>query len=481
MATYSIKFNFDKTVSAIYQAVFQAAATRWDSIITTNLPDYEGIHDLIINVSMPVIDGIGGILGQSGPTVLRPITNLPAEGIMEFDIADVINMAAKNLLPDVILHEMAHVLGFGNLWQEDTLKNSSGDYIGVHALAAYRILDNNPTVTSIPIEKNGGSGTAGVHWDEQTFGSELMTGYTSNGVMPLSAMSIGAMQDLGYTVDYTKADPYTLPTGLELANLQEPAIKGSFIASNTAIVNTATSGNDVLLGTIRNDYLSGLAGNDTLLGLDGNDTLDGGTGADVMKGGNGNDTYIVDNPGDSVIETNTDSGIDTVKSSINYTLPRNVENITLTGSKSINGTGNDGNNVLIGNSGNNILNGVSGNNTLDGGLGNDTLTGGSGHNVFRFDTKPSPTNIDRITDFVVEDDTIQLDHSIFSKLTHKGVLDAAYFKIGTAASDNKNYIIYNPNTGALSYDSDGNGLNVSIKIATLSVNLDMTNHDFFVI
>jgi len=474
MATYSIKFNFDKTVSAIYQAAFQTAANRWDSIITADLPDYNGIHDLLINVSMPAIDGVHGILGQAGPTVLRPITNLPAIGVMMFDIADVVDMAKKNLLPDVIFHEMGHVLGFGNLWQTDNLKNASGDYIGVHALAVYRTLDNNPTVTSIPIEKNGGSGTAGVHWDDQTFGTELMTGYTSNGIMPLSAMTIGSFEDLGYSVDYSKADPYTMPTGLELANLQEPAIKGTFIS------NIPTAHDHVIVGTAGNDKLYGLGGNDTLLGLNGNDTLDGGLGVDFLVGGNGNDTYIVDNKNDLIYEIST-GGIDTVIASVSYTLPFNVENITLTGSKSINGTGNDGNNVLIGNSGNNILNGVSGNNTLDGGLGNDTLTGGSGHNVFRFDTKPSPTNIDRITDFVVEDDTIQLDHSIFSKLTHKGVLDAAYFKIGTAASDNKNYIIYNPNTGALSYDSDGNGLNVSIKIATLSVNLDMTNHDFFVI
>ncbi len=480
MATYSITFNFDKTVNTIYQAVFQAAAARWDSIITANLPDYGGVHDLNISVSMPAIDGVGGILGQSGPTVLRPITNLPAEGIMEFDIADVINMAAKNLLPDVILHEMAHVLGFGNLWQEDNLKTGA-KYIGIHALTVYRTLDNNPIATSIPIETNGGAGTAGVHWDDQTFGSELMTGYTSNGVMPLSAMTIGSFEDLGYSVDYSKADPYTLPTGLELANLQEPAIKGSFIVSNAAIVNTATSGNDILLGTIGNDYLSGLAGNDTLFGLDGNDTLDGGTGADVMKGGNGDDTYIVDNVGDVVVAGTDAGGNDTVKSSVSYTLPRNVENLILTGAKAINGTGNVSNNVLTGNSGDNKLSGGNGNDTLNGGLGNDTLTGGVGLNVFLFNTKLSANNIDKITDFVVADDKIYLDHAIFSKLTQTGILNVANFKIGTVAADSNDYLIYNPKTGALFYDSDGNGSNAAVQFATLSLNLAMTNTDFFVI
>jgi Ca2+-binding RTX toxin-like protein len=492
MAIYDITLNFDKTVSAIYQTAFQAAATRWGNIITADLPDYNGIHDLVINVSMPAIDGVHGILGQAGATLFRPITNLPAMGIMQFDIADVIDMANKNLLPDVIFHEMAHVLGFGNLWQSDHLE-ANVQYTGVNALAAYRILSNNPTATGIPVETYGGSGTAGVHWDDQTFGSELMTGYTSSGVMPLSAMSIGAMADLGYTVDYSKADAYTMPTGLELANLQQLVV-GHFIANNKATVN-----DDVLLGTSRNDKLSGLAGNDTLFGLvgndtlfglDGNDTLDGGTGWDVLKGGNDNDTYIVDNKNDGVVETNTE-GNDTVKASISYTLPSNVENLTLTGATAINGIGNIENNVLIGNSSNNKLSGGSGddtlsggdgNDTLNGGLGNDTLTGGGdGLNVFLFNTKLSACNVDTITDFVVSNDKIYLENAIFSKLAKTGVLNPNFFNIETSATDCNDYLIYDETTGALFYDNDGSGTHTAMQIATLGLNLALTNNDFFVI
>jgi Ca2+-binding RTX toxin-like protein len=473
MATYDITLNFDKTVNAVYRAAFQTAATRWQSIITGDVPDFDGIDDIEISVSMPAIDGVHGILGQAGFTSLRPVSNLPVTGIMQFDSADVSDMAKKNTLPDVIFHEMGHVLGFGNLWQADYLKNGA-NYIGVHALAAYQNLSNLTTTTSIPIETNGGSGTAGVHWDDLIFGSELMTGYTSNGVMPLSAMTIGAFEDLGYAVDYSKADSYSLPTGLELSNLQELVV-GTFITSNTA-----TSDDDVLLGSIRNDYLSGLAGNDTLLGLDGNDTLDGGRGCDLMKGGNGDDTYLVDNSGDLVVGTET-GGIDTVKSSIGYTLPRNVENLILMGSKAINGTGNVGNNVLTGNSANNRLSGGLGNDTLNGGLGNDILTGGAGLNVFLFDAKLFTNNIDKIMDFAVADDTIYLENSIFSKLTKIGILNAAYFKIGAVAIDNNDYLIYNKTTGALFYDDDGNGENAAVQFATLSLNLAMINADFFVI
>ncbi len=473
MATYDITLNFDKTVSTIYRLAFQTAANHWQSIITGDVPDFESIDDITIDISMPAIDGVHGILGQAGFTTLRPISNLPVMGVMQFDLADVVDMAKKNTLPDVIFHEMGHVLGFGNLWQEDHLKNGA-EYIGTHGLAVYRILANLTSATSIPIETDGGSGTAGVHWDDLTFGSELMTGYTSNGVMPLSAMTIGAFEDLGYSVDYSKADSYSLPTGLELANLQQLVV-GSFIAHNIA-----TIGDDVLLGTIHNNKLLGLAGNDTLLGLDGNDTLDGGTGCDLMKGGDGDDTYIVDNAGDLIFGTEA-GGIDTVKSSVGYTLPRNVENLILTGSKSINGTGNSSNNALTGNLGNNKLSGGLGNDTLNGGSGNDTLTGGAGLNVFLFNTKLSAKNIDKITDFVVSDDVIQLENVIFSKLTKTGLLNAAYFKIGEEASDNNDYLIYDKTSGTLFYDNDGNGENAAVQFATLSLNLAMTNADFFII
>ena len=69
--------------------------------------------------------------------------------------------------------------------------------------------------TSIPIEHDGGSGTAGAHWDEDTFNAELMTGFAESAgiAMPISRMTVGSLQDLGYTVNYAAADAYTLPGG----------------------------------------------------------------------------------------------------------------------------------------------------------------------------------------------------------------------------------------------------------------------------
>jgi Ca2+-binding RTX toxin-like protein len=108
-----------------------------------------------------------------------------------------------------------------------------------------------------------------------------------------------------------------------------------------------------------------------IIGNSGNNRLDGGESLDTLQGGSGNDTYVVDNVGDVVFE-NLNEGTDTVEASINYTLTGHVENLTLTGTDDLNGTGNDLNNLIIGNSGNNRLNGGAGVDTLQGGAGNDT-------------------------------------------------------------------------------------------------------------
>ncbi|UZE84138.1 M10 family metallopeptidase [Pseudomonas viciae] len=134
-----------------------------------------------------------------------------------------------------------------------------------------------------------------------------------------------------------------------------------------------------LVGNALDNSLIGNAGANVLNGLDGADTLDGGAGIDTLIGGTGNDTYIVDNLKDVVSETNTlASEIDTVRSSVSWSLGANLENLTLTGAAHLNGAGNGLDNVLTGNAGNNVLTGGAGNDQLNGGAGNDSLNGGMG-------------------------------------------------------------------------------------------------------
>jgi Ca2+-binding RTX toxin-like protein len=140
------------------------------------------------------------------------------------------------------------------------------------------------------------------------------------------------------------------------------------------------SGNDTFIGSSGNDYAKGYAGNDSLDGGNGNDTLDGGTGADVLSGGVGADTYVVDDAGDLVGEAGGEPfpDGDTVIASLTYALPPTMENLVLSGSAAINGTGNSFGNVMNGNGANNLLDGAAGNDTINGGGGHDTLIGGSG-------------------------------------------------------------------------------------------------------
>jgi Ca2+-binding RTX toxin-like protein len=126
-----------------------------------------------------------------------------------------------------------------------------------------------------------------------------------------------------------------------------------------------------------NDSLSGGAGNDSLDGEAGDDRLDGGAGDDQLAGGAGNDIYVVDSAGDLIVE-DSGAGIDGVLSSVSQALAANVDNLTLTGSAAIDGTGNGLDNVIVGNAGANAVAGGDGNDSLAGGAGNDNLDGGSG-------------------------------------------------------------------------------------------------------
>ena len=252
----------------------------------------------------------------------------------------------------------------------------------------------------------------------------------------------------------------------------------AFNFTTQSLTFTGTNSANTLNGTAADEFFYGLGGNDTLNGNGGNDYFDGGSGRDRMTGGAGNDIYIVDSTSDSVVES-AGGGTDTVRSSVSLTLASNVEDLELTGSSGLSGTGNGLANRLLGNNGANSLNGSGGNDTLYGRGGNDTLTGGSGLDMFVFDTVSGGN--DRISDFSASDDTIGLSRTVFAGLGAVGALDTGAFHRGTAAADAADRLIYNASTGALFYDADGAGGAAQQQIATLSRNLALTSADFLVL
>ncbi len=208
-------------------------------------------------------------------------------------------------------------------------------------------------------------------------------------------------------------------------------------------VITPTSENQVIKGSDSNDHFVGASGHDTLMGKKGDDDLKGGAGNDTLSGGAGNDILTGDNGKDYL-------------------------------------NGNAGDDQLIGGLGRDILRGGGGNDHLIGNEGGDNLIGGAGADTFYLNTL---SNVDRIKDFNVTDDTIQLDHNIFTSLK-VGMVRAGMFVSGadvTVAADSNDYLIFNSATGALSYDADGKGSEDAVQIAVLGNSPILSYTDFTVV
>lgn len=167
-------------------------------------------------------------------------------------------------------------------------------------------------------------------------------------------------------------------------NLNAAPLTGKNAAGFVSSVANIPGGFTIANGVVIENAIGG-SGNDVIIGNASNNRLDGGLGNDNMSGGLGNDVYIVDSIFDAVTEV-TNSGTDTVISSTSYTLPINVENLTLIGSADITGIGNASSNSMLGNNGNNTLNGAAGNDIINGGAGDDILTGGTGIDTFIVDS-----------------------------------------------------------------------------------------------
>lgn len=201
---FDINLNFTGGLSTSQQQVFQDAENFWETHIigySNTVPDFS----LDIDASGENIDGTGNVLGSAGPTTGTTFGDhfYALTGQMRFDTADLNNMESNNTLYSVIVHEMAHVIGFGTLWTYNNIYDTgTGQYTGAAATAAYQQeFDSNASF--VPVELDGGAGTADGHWDETWAGpsSDIMTGYLESTVT-ISNTTMAAFEDLGYVVAY---------------------------------------------------------------------------------------------------------------------------------------------------------------------------------------------------------------------------------------------------------------------------------------
>ena len=235
-------------VSDSLRAAFDKAEQFWEGAIKGNLPwstvrqhaleeclskngfDYEVPGDRVVDdllIYVEIRNTGGGVLGGAGPCQIRADTGLPVVGIMFFD---------RNILYDTIIHEMAHVIGFGSLWEylgllKDKATGAPGTdphFVGLNGIQAFLDIGGADYTMSkpVPVENLGGKGVWNGHWRESVFRTELMTSFVNGGVPnPLSVLTLASFQDLGYEqVDLSLADEFVLPPQAVAPDIAEVGI-----------------------------------------------------------------------------------------------------------------------------------------------------------------------------------------------------------------------------------------------------------------
>jgi trimeric autotransporter adhesin len=369
-------------------------ATEGDDVIVTgpgdDVIDAKGGNDVITTDggNDSITGGLGDDILAGGPGDDTYIYGI-GEGIDT--IEDTVAPGEGNMLsfgPGITLTSLllrhdqnGLTLLVGNSGDEIHLSNfNTGDAYGPHAIETFSFADGTTLSYSELIDRGFDlPGTAGDDTITGTNVVDRLNGLAGNDMLESGAGDDALDGGIG-------ADIMTGGSGNDTYIVDDP---GDIVteALNEGI-DTVQSALSYLLGAnIENLTLTGTAGNATgndvnnvLTGNSAANILDGGLGADTMTGEGGDDTYIVDNVDDLVVE-NFNEDLDTVQSTVTYTLTANVENLTLMGATAINGAGNAEDNTLVGNSGANILDGEDGNDTLTGSAGADTLSGDAGNDT----------------------------------------------------------------------------------------------------
>ena len=276
----------------------------------------------------------GFFLGVGPTNVNNPVQAVRFADGTTWDMTTILGMLATNAIN-------------GTIAADSLIGTAAGDKITG--------LDANDTLNA----------AAGDDWLDGGLGNDSMIGGAGNDTYVVDAIGDVITEQLNEGVD-TVRSPITWTLGANLDNL---------VLTGTAAIN----------GT-------GNVLDNRLFGNPANNLLDGGLGADVMAGGAGNDSYVADSISDVIVEQ-LNEGTDTVSTPLAWVLGANLENLTLTGTATVNATGNELNNTLIGNSANNLLTGGAGNDALTGGTGADTMVGGLGNDSY---------TVDSLLDVVVE-------------------------------------------------------------------------------
>jgi len=190
--------------SRVLRPLLKQAIRRWSGALS-------GGPGLSLSVVAAPVDGVSGALAETQVLQEDAITGLPVAARITVDVADlpglVVRRSARRGMTAVLRHELAHALGFGLQWGERGLSDERG-YLGGGGVREYLALGGSGD--RVPLEGGSALMSRGLHWSEQRFGSELMTSGLESWRAPLSRLTLGAMEDLGYQVNWAAAEPYSL-------------------------------------------------------------------------------------------------------------------------------------------------------------------------------------------------------------------------------------------------------------------------------
>ena len=360
----------------------------------------------------------------------------------------------------------------------ENLKLSDLEYGGIEGTG--NDLDNTITGNGLENSLNGGAGNDlliggyGMGTDRDKLdggpGADIMVGGGGDDLYYIDDLDDAAIEYAGegtdtvFSVITYSLEARMLPDGLIAGvNIERLTLTGA-----ADIDGTGNDEDNLINGNSGSNKLYGLAGNDRLVGDGGDDVLDGGAGLDEMAGGLGDDRYLCD-VRDRVIESAGEGSADTVNSTVDFTLPGNVERLTLLGTAKLDGIGNGEANVINGNVAANTLSGLDGedrlvggggDDRLDGGADDDVLVGGAGNDVFVFD---SGSGIDRVNDFDADPTGGQdlIDVSAFAWTSFSEMISA-----GTTITDEGNKAVI-----------DFGGSTAAVEVAGVAA-ADLTEDDF---